>query len=306
MRPFFKTWLTICLLLPLAAHATNREQRLPAAAPTTKVQTTKAKESTHTAKLAKNEKPAKPAKTPAAVQPAKRKNPGEARNTRHTKAPVAKNSKNSKALKNAAPLNTSAAQVRKLEAAAEAQAANEAIDAKVAELTATLNAPEPGNRHLRRGDSLASASARNTAAQMSTKQSSEVLSRAVNALGTPYVYGGSNPKKGFDCSGLVKYAFKDVHSVDLPRTSNAMAQGHGQKVDRKDLKPGDLLFFNIEGRQVNHVAIYLGNDRFIHAPRTGKTVSIDTLDKPYWDEHYVVAKRVLPKQKQPVLRLSQR
>jgi chitinase len=86
-----------------------------------------------------------------------------------------------------------------------------------------------------------------------------------------------------------------------------MAEGHGQKVDRKDLKPGDLLFFNIEGRQVNHVAIYLGNDRFIHAPRTGKNVSIDTLDKPYWDEHYVVAKRVLPKQKQaPVLRLSQR
>ncbi|MDB5984668.1 MAG: peptidase, partial [Pseudomonas sp.] len=143
--------------------------------------------------------------------------------------------------------------------------------------------------------------------QMGAKQSSTVLSRAVNVLGTPYRWGGSSPTKGFDCSGLVKYAFRDVNEADLPRTSNAMAEGHGQKVDRKDLKPGDLLFFNIKGRQVNHVAIYLGNDRFIHAPRRGKAVSIDTLSKPYWDDHYVLAKRVLPKQKeQTPLRLSQR
>ncbi|MCE6985114.1 peptidoglycan endopeptidase, partial [Pseudomonas frederiksbergensis] len=76
------------------------------------------------------------------------------------------------------------------------------------------------------------------------------------------------------------YAFNDIDEVDLPRTSNAMASGHGIKVDRNDLKPGDLIFFNIKSRRVNHVAIYLGNDRFIHAPRTGKRVSIDTLNKP--------------------------
>jgi cell wall-associated NlpC family hydrolase len=80
-------------------------------------------------------------------------------------------------------------------------------------------------------------------------------------------WGGSSPKKGFDCSGLVKYAFNDVADVDLPRTSNAMAQGQGVKVAKSDLKPGDLIFFNIKSRRVNHVAIYLGNDRFIHAPR---------------------------------------
>ncbi|MNM75273.1 putative endopeptidase YafL precursor [compost metagenome] len=135
-------------------------------------------------------------------------------------------------------------------------------------------------------------------AAMSPKQSSDVLSRAVNVLGTPYVWGGSSPKKGFDCSGLVKYAFNDVADVDLPRTSNAMAQGHGIKVSKSDLKPGDLIFFNIKSRRVNHVAIYLGNDRFIHAPRRGKRVSIDTLSKPYWQKHYVVAKRVLPKEQQ--------
>jgi cell wall-associated NlpC family hydrolase len=105
------------------------------------------------------------------------------------------------------------------------------------------------------------------AVAMSPKQSSDVLSRAVNVLGTPYVWGGSSPKKGFDCSGLVKYAFNDVADVDLPRTSNAMAQGQGVKVAKGDLKPGDLIFFNIKSRRVNHVAIYLGNDRFIHAPR---------------------------------------
>jgi cell wall-associated NlpC family hydrolase len=130
---------------------------------------------------------------------------------------------------------------------------------------------------------------------MANKESSNVLSRAVNVLGTPYRWGGSSPSKGFDCSGLVKYAFNDA-TFDLPRTSNAMASGHGEKVERKDLKPGDLIFFNIKSRRVNHVAIYLGNDRFIHAPRRGKAVSIDTLNKPYWQQHYVVAKRVLPKE----------
>ncbi|MCY1422636.1 NlpC/P60 family protein [compost metagenome] len=85
-----------------------------------------------------------------------------------------------------------------------------------------------------------------------------------------------------------------------------MASGHGQKVNRNDLEPGDLIFFNIKSRRVNHVAIYLGNDRFIHAPRRGKRVSIDTLNKPYWQKHYVVAKRVLPNEKSNTLALSQR
>ncbi|MCY1178280.1 NlpC/P60 family protein [compost metagenome] len=207
MRPFFKTWLTICLLLPLAAHATNREQRLPE---------------------------------------------GFSGNTAKTKATY----------------------IRK----------------------GTSNTVKKGLH----------ATAVASTAQVSAKQSSDVLSRAVNVLGTPYRWGGSSPSKGFDCSGLVKYAFNDIDEVDLPRTSNAMASGHGQKVNRNDLEPGDLIFFNIKSRRVNHVAIYLGNDRFIHAPRRGKRVSIDTLNKPYWQKHYVVAKRVLPNEKSNTLALSQR
>lgn len=214
MPPFFKTWLTLCLLLPLAAHATNREQRLP---------------SGFTGYTANADATVKRA-------------PVQYRNT---------------------PLRA-----------------------------------RPGNAAKQQAAGL-------QAVAMSPKQSSEVLSRAVNVLGTPYRWGGSSPKKGFDCSGLVKYAFNDVADVDLPRTSNAMARGQGVKVAKGDLKPGDLIFFNIKSRRVNHVAIYLGNDRFIHAPRTGKRVSIDSLDKPYWQKHYVVAKRVLPKDQQ-ALRLAKR
>lgn len=197
MRPFFKTWLTICLLLPLAAHATNREQRLP--------------------------------------------NVNGFTPKSHASAPAAKH-------RQAAPRSTR-------------------LGSANSKLIPT----------------------------MGTAASSNVLSRAVNVLGTPYRWGGSSPSKGFDCSGLVKYAFND-ETFDLPRTSSAMANGHGQKIDRKDLKPGDLIFFKLKSRRVNHVAIYLGNDRFIHAPRRGKSVSIDTLNKPYWNRHYVVAKRVLPKE----------
>ncbi|MDR0276703.1 MAG: C40 family peptidase [Paucimonas sp.] len=207
MHSFFKTWLTLCLLLPLAAHATNREQRLPN---------------------------------------------GYVGYTANATAVRS----NKSAVKSRAVRNNHSAAVKQV-------------------------------------------------AQMPASQSSDVLSRAVNQLGTPYRWGGSTPGKGFDCSGLVKYAFNDIDEVDLPRTSNAMASGHGVKVERDQLKPGDLLFFNIRSRRVNHVAIYLGNDRFIHAPRTGKNVTIDTLNKPYWKKHYVVAKRVLPKES-PQLRLAKR
>ena len=244
MRPFFKTWLTICLFMPLAAHATNREQSLP---------------SSFTGYTANSHS-----------SPAREK-------------VVAKNIVAEEALEETAmPLETSSKKSR-----------------------ATKGKKSHGSRKISQ-NTVALA----TPAQMGTKQSSNVVNRAVKAIGTPYRWGGTSPTKGFDCSGLVKYAFNDVSEVDLPRTSNAMAEGHGQKVDRKDLKPGDLLFFNIKSQKVNHVAIYLGDDRFVHAPRRGKSVTIDTLKKPYWDSHYVVAKRVLPKQapgrKAAPVRIAQR
>lgn len=139
---------------------------------------------------------------------------------------------------------------------------------------------------------------RNASAPAPAAQAAEpnqgILDRALTALGVRYRWGGSTPERGFDCSGLVRYVFDPIAEVDLPRTSNAMSRAEGQKVARDELEPGDLLFFNIRSRKVNHVAIYLGNDRFIHAPRRGKTVRIDTLKKSYWRRHYALAKRVLP------------
>ncbi|WP_062385472.1 C40 family peptidase [Pseudomonas abietaniphila] len=243
MRPFFKTWLTICLFMPLAAHATNREQTLP---------------SSFTGFTAKSGSSETVSRTIAAQRAA-------IAALEETATPLETSSKNSRVTKGKKAHSSR----------------------KISQNTVALaNAGQPG-----------------------TKQSSNVVNRAVKAIGTPYRWGGTSPTKGFDCSGLVKYAFNDVSEVDLPRTSNAMAEGHGQKVDRKDLKPGDLLFFNIKSRKVNHVAIYLGDDKFVHAPRRGKSVTIDTLKKPYWDSHYVVAKRVLPKQaptKKGTVRIAQR
>lgn len=131
-------------------------------------------------------------------------------------------------------------------------------------------------------------------AKVDPNSSQAVISRALSALGTPYRWGGASPERGFDCSGLVKYAFKQVDDLDLPRTSRDLSRFDGPKVAKGDLEPGDLLFFRIRGRMVDHVAIYLGNDRFIHAPRRGTNVRIDKLSDGYWTKHFQLARRVMP------------
>lgn len=122
----------------------------------------------------------------------------------------------------------------------------------------------------------------------------EVLDRALAALGTPYRWGGASLKHGFDCSGLVQYAFKPLEDLELPRTSRALSRVEAPSVRRADLEPGDLLFFKLRSRSVDHVAIYLGDDRFIHAPRRGANVRIDHLTNSYWKRHFQLAKRVVP------------
>jgi cell wall-associated NlpC family hydrolase len=121
----------------------------------------------------------------------------------------------------------------------------------------------------------------------------EVIDRAMNALGTPYRWGGSSPRHGFDCSGLVQYAFKTQDDLELPRTSRALSRLDAPSVKRSELQPGDLLFFRIRSRSVDHVAIYIGEGRFIHAPRRGTTVRIDRLNDAYWQRHFQLAKRVV-------------
>ena len=118
-----------------------------------------------------------------------------------------------------------------------------------------------------------------------------VLQKALALLGTPYRWGGTDPNKGFDCSGLVGYVFRNALGIELPRVSRDMARNGQLVTDRAKLAAGDLVFFGRKGR-VNHVGIYLGDGRFVHAPSRGKDVTVSELDTGYWSGRFLQARRV--------------
>lgn len=126
----------------------------------------------------------------------------------------------------------------------------------------------------------------------STRAANDVLFRAIGLVGTPYHWGGNTPESGFDCSGLVDYVFRTSAGVVLPRQSGEIADVDAPKISADRLAPGDLLFFGSR-HHVSHVAIYVGQGRFVHAPNTGGTVRLDKLDGDYWRSHFLYAKRVL-------------
>ncbi|SIQ01502.1 C40 family peptidase [Solilutibacter tolerans] len=123
-------------------------------------------------------------------------------------------------------------------------------------------------------------------------QANDVLIRAISLVGTPYVWGGNTPESGFDCSGLVNYVFRDMLNLRLPRTSRELSALSAPAVDSSGLATGDLVFF-ASGGQVSHVGIYVGDGRFVHAPRTGGVVRLERLDGRYWQQRYAGARRVL-------------
>jgi cell wall-associated NlpC family hydrolase len=126
----------------------------------------------------------------------------------------------------------------------------------------------------------------------SPRMANDVLFHAIGLVGTPYHWGGNTPASGFDCSGLVDYVFRTSAGVVLPRQSGEIAEVDAPKISPDRLAPGDLLFFGSHHR-VSHVAIYVGQGRFVHAPNTGGTVRLDKLDGDYWRSHFLYAKRVL-------------
>jgi cell wall-associated NlpC family hydrolase len=105
-----------------------------------------------------------------------------------------------------------------------------------------------------------------------------------STLGTPYKWGGNNPQRGFDCSGLMSYVHKNA-GLKIPRTA-AMQRDNSRTIDYNQLQPGDMLFFKINSK-TNHVGMYIGNRKFIHAPSSGKTVTVASMDSSYWYKRFV-------------------
>lgn len=118
---------------------------------------------------------------------------------------------------------------------------------------------------------------------------SQIIELARSMLGTPYRYGGSDPR-GFDCSGLVHYAYGQA-GIALPRTTQGL-YSIARPVPREQLEPGDLVFFRFKNPGVSHVGIFIGDNEFIHAPSSGKRVSVARLDDPYWQQRLLRAGRI--------------
>ncbi|GFM79602.1 peptidase P60 [Pseudomonas cichorii] len=130
--------------------------------------------------------------------------------------------------------------------------------------------------------------------QVLSQAAEDVLFRALGLVGTPYRWGGNTPDSGFDCSGLIGYVYRDAAGISLPRSTRDMIVMGAPNVGREQLQSGDLVFFATSGgSQVSHAGIYVGEGRFVHAPATGGTVKLDSLDKPYWQKAYLNAKRVI-------------
>jgi cell wall-associated NlpC family hydrolase len=125
-----------------------------------------------------------------------------------------------------------------------------------------------------------------------TDTASSVAMQALAQLGTPYRTGGLSPQTGFDCSGLVAYVYREGAGLALPRNTFDLSQ-EGVPVERNALRPGDLVFYNTQRRAYSHVGIYLGEDRFIHAPSSGGEVRVENLRADYWMRRYSGARRVI-------------
>jgi cell wall-associated NlpC family hydrolase len=116
----------------------------------------------------------------------------------------------------------------------------------------------------------------------------ELANFALTLRGTRYRYGGAT-RDGFDCSGLVFYTHRHF-GLTVPRTSRDQAE-QAEAIKRRKLKPGDLVFFRIDSRKVNHVGIYIGKKRFVHAPGAGKPVTVNSLDEEFYEEAFTSAGR---------------
>ena len=125
-----------------------------------------------------------------------------------------------------------------------------------------------------------------------SEKASNLVSTSLGFIGVPYRRGGESAETGFDCSGFVKAVYEQTLGLVLPRKADQQA-ATTEKVTRADLKPGDLVFFNTMRRAFSHVGIYVGDGKFIHSPRPGAEVRVESLSISYWNRRFDGARRVL-------------
>jgi cell wall-associated NlpC family hydrolase len=119
----------------------------------------------------------------------------------------------------------------------------------------------------------------------------DVVMVAMSLAETPYRYGGHSIETGFDCSSFVGHVYKNSVGIELPRSSQELSQV-GKLLDRSQLQAGDLVFFNTQHRANSHVGIYVGEGKFVHAPRTGARIRVENMNENYWLSRYNGARRI--------------
>ncbi|MCM1512265.1 MAG: C40 family peptidase [Oxalobacter formigenes] len=131
----------------------------------------------------------------------------------------------------------------------------------------------------------------------SSRRAAELAMHAMSVVDAQYRYGGNSPQTGIDCSGLVRYVYKNAWGTELPRTAAAISEA-SKSIGLDELRPGDLVFYNTQKRQFSHVGIYLGDRKFVHAPSKGKQVRVDNMDSKYWQVRFNGARRVVDPEKE--------
>ena len=127
--------------------------------------------------------------------------------------------------------------------------------------------------------------------QTVSDKASDLVVTAMGFLGVPYRRGGNNVDTGFDCSGFVRAMFEQSVGLILPRSADQQAAAT-QTIDKAELQPGDLVFFNTMRRAFSHVGIYVGNGKFIHSPKPGAQVRVEDMQMSYWQKRFTGARRV--------------
>lgn len=167
-----------------------------------------------------------------------------------------------------------------------------ALVVAVAIVVAQVTPVNAAERHADRSIAEAARVSLAEAANRMVDETREIGLFALSLVGIDYRYGGDTPDRGLDCSGLIRYVFQQVTGVTLPRTAKELSR-IGKDIRTAELEPGDLVFFNTRRFAFSHVGIYLGDDRFIHAPSRGGEVGVASLASAYWQKRYNGARRLV-------------